>query len=338
MWEVKEIYSESEWSDFVNNARAHTFLQSWEWGEFNRAMGSSIWRLGVLEGGKLAGVALVLKVTARRGSFLFVPHGPLVDWNAEECLRKLLSHIRRIAKEEGVAFVRVAPSQKKDEAGAAFLRNMGFRLSPIHTHAELLWLLDLSPSESELLKNMRKQTRYSVQKAGKDGVSVEVSLNPEDVEKFYAIYRATAVEQKFRPFSREYIEKEFAAFSKSDSARLFFAKYQGEPVSAALIVFSPHEAFYHQGASSKKFPQLTPSHLLQWEIIREAKRRGSRTYNFWGVSRQEEINHPWVGLSSFKRGFGGYEEEFIPSHDLPLSYKYWLTFAVEKVRRFHRGV
>ena len=65
--------------------RPHTFLQSWNWGEFHRLMGDKFWRLGIYnyEAGSmnheacLAGAALVIKIFARRGTFLFTPHGPI---------------------------------------------------------------------------------------------------------------------------------------------------------------------------------------------------------------------------------------------------------------------
>ncbi|MEK7085119.1 MAG: peptidoglycan bridge formation glycyltransferase FemA/FemB family protein, partial [Patescibacteria group bacterium] len=254
-----------------------------------------------------------------------------------EAFDLLIRELKKIAKEENAVFIRIAPSEKKSEEGMGVLGALGLRPSPIHTHAELLWLLDLSPSEENLLKNMRKQTRYSIQKAGKDGVLVEISAKPEDAERFYEIYETTAQEQKFHAFSREYIASEFKAFAGAGSVKFFFARYKGEIVSAAMIIFSKHEAFYHHGASLKKYPQLTASHLLQWEVIREARRRGCRIYNFWGISPPDNRKHPWAGLSLFKRGFGGYAEEFISSHDLPLSYKYWLNFIVEKARKIRRG-
>lgn len=337
MRKVQEITSEGEWRKFLDERRPHTFLQSWEWGEFNRAMGSKIWRLGVCEDETPQGIALAVKVNARRGRFLFVPHGPVIDWKDGEALALLLAELIKIARAENVAFIRIAPAEKKSEKGIKGLRSAGLRLSPIHTHAELLWLLDLGSSEGELLKNMRKQTRHSIQKAAKDGVSIEISREPEDVGTFYGLYDTTARAQKFHAFSREYIEKEFEAFAPGGSVEFFFAWRNREIVSAAMIIFSKHEAFYHHGASLKKYPQLTASHLLQWEAIREAKRRGCRTYNFWGISPPENQKHPWAGLSLFKRGFGGYAEEFIPSHDLPLSSAYWLNVAVEKVRRLRRG-
>ena len=47
--EIKEIKNKSEWESFLIRCVKKTFLQSWNWGEFNEKMGSKIWRIGVYE-------------------------------------------------------------------------------------------------------------------------------------------------------------------------------------------------------------------------------------------------------------------------------------------------
>jgi len=123
-----------------------------------------------------------------------------------------------------------------------------------------------------------------------------------------------------------------------------------EIVSAAIIIFWQGIAFYHQGASSPKYPKIPVSYLLQWEAIKEAKKRGCNVYNFWGIAPLENKKpyrnpfgilrgkHPWAGLTLFKTGFGGYKKEYVRTQDLPLSSKYWLNYFVEIVRRTKRGL
>lgn len=75
---ITEIKDKIRWENFVQENKESTFLQSWNWGEFNEKTSEKIWRFGVFEGDKLKAAALVIKVKARRGSFLFVPHGPII--------------------------------------------------------------------------------------------------------------------------------------------------------------------------------------------------------------------------------------------------------------------
>ena len=76
---IYEIKEKQVWEDFVTSQAEHSFLHSWAWGEFNKSMGDKIWRLGVYDENQLIAVALLIKVHAKRGNFLFVPHGPVLD-------------------------------------------------------------------------------------------------------------------------------------------------------------------------------------------------------------------------------------------------------------------
>ena len=82
--EIKNIESRDIWENFVNSAKPHTFLHSWNWGELNEKLGYKTFKLGIYEDGKLKGLALTIKIKARRGSFLFVPHGPILEVESEK--------------------------------------------------------------------------------------------------------------------------------------------------------------------------------------------------------------------------------------------------------------
>ena len=73
--EIKEVTAKEEWEGFLMKCEEKTFLHSWQWGEFQRLMRGEVWRLGMYEGENLQAVCLVVKVAARRGTFLLVPHG-----------------------------------------------------------------------------------------------------------------------------------------------------------------------------------------------------------------------------------------------------------------------
>ncbi len=318
-----------------------TFLQSWNWGEFNRAQGSKIWRLGIFNDGSLWGAALVIKVKARRGTFLFVPQGPIFDKNFQFSIfnfQFLINYLKGLALDEGCDFIRISPALDRSEKNQKLFQGIGFRRAPIHMHAELMWILDIAPKEEKLLKDMRKTARYSIRKAERDGVKIIKSLEPNDVLRFNKIYKETAERHSFTPYSLGYLQKEFECFAKDDQAMIFLAEYNGEIVAAAMIIFYGSSAFYHHGASSSKHGEVPSAYLLQWEAIREAKNRGCKIYNFWGIAGADPPvgGHPWAGLTLFKKGFGGFSKEYLPAQDLPLRPQYWLSFIVEKIRKAKR--
>lgn len=333
---IREIDDKKRWEDFVSECTEKTFCQSWNWGIFNQSMGDKVWRFGIFENEQLVAIAQVLKIKARRGSFLFVPHGPLIALgDKKEIIKSILEKLKDLAKTENVNFIRFSPILEVSDSN--IFKELGFRNAPIHMHPELTWELDISLSEEDILKGMRKTTRYLIKQAEKnEDIEITRGTSDEMLNDFEKLYLETAERQSFTPFSNDYLKKEVDAFKNDNQILIFSGKYKGEVVSSAIIVYYSGIGFYHQGASSLKYPKVPVSYLLQWEAIKEAKTRGCRLYNFWGVIPEVTKNHPWAGLSLFKKGFGGFEKEYVKTQDYVLSNKYWLTYIIEQIRRRKR--
>jgi len=369
--QIREINNKQIWEDFLLQCKDKTFLDSWNWGEFQKMTGSKIWRFGAYKDKELISIALVIKVEAKRGTFLFVPHGPVIKKSSDVgSLEVLLGELREIARKENCSFIRISPIWQKSEENIKIFEDLGFRDAPIHMHPEITWELDISPSEEELLMNMRKTTRYLIRQGLKNkDIEVIQSQDIKDVEKFNKLYQETVVRHHFAPFSLNYLKNEFLAFNSDNQILIFLGRYKGEIISSAMIIFWQDIAFYHQGASSHKYSKIPVSYLLQWEAIKQAKKRNCKTYNFWGIApcfteakqgnsksqapnskqipstkfqtnpkHQIPKSHPWYGLTLFKMGFGGSKKEYVKTQDFVLSKKYWLNYIVEKIRKHKRGL
>lgn len=338
---IRQIDSSKDWQEFFNTNKVNSFLHTWQYGEFNTAIntrpGESVHRIGVYNDGGLVGIALFIVIQARRGSYVFCPHGPIVQDNNQTIVKNIIEYSIDFARQKKVDFVRYAPLLPNTSEFQALFSELGFRAAPIHVHPELAWILDITPSADDLLAQMRKTSRYSIRKAIKDGVNIRKSTTLEDLGKFENLYSETVARQHFTPFSTNYLENELKHFSTENSLCIYIAEYNNEPVAASMVIYTPYSGFYHQGASSRKYPKLTAAHLMQWEAILEAKRRGCQRYNFWGIIEDAQTNHPWKGLTLFKKGFGGYSENYLHAQDRPLTSKYWLNFAIETIRKKKRG-
>jgi lipid II:glycine glycyltransferase (peptidoglycan interpeptide bridge formation enzyme) len=341
--EIKEITNKEIWENFLLQCSEKTFLDSWNWGEFQKKMEEKIWRFGIYENRELIGVALAINIKAKRGTFLFVPHGPNIKYEVKsknyEVLEILTDKLKEIAKEEKASFIRIAPIWEKSEENIKIFKRFSFREAPIHIHPELTWELDIDFSEEELLMGMRKTTRYLIKQAEKNP-EIEI-IKSADLEKFSSLLNKTAQRHHFIPFSSDYLKNQLSCFSPDNEIVIFLGKYKGEIISSAIMIYWQKIGFYHHGASLPQNNKIPVSYLLQWEAIKEAKNRGCRKYNFWGIApclptgRQK---HPWAGLTLFKMGFGGYRKEYLKTQDLPLSRKYYLTYFFEKARKIKRGL
>lgn len=336
MIKVDLIKNRNVWEEFVLSQPNASFLQSWNWGELQKDLGSKIFRLGFIRQKKLVGSCLLIRQKAKRGVYLECSGGPLIKWDKPVYFEEFVSQIKKIGREEKCVFVRVRPQILETLANRLLFKKKGFVFAPMHLHAENTLQLNLEKTEEQLLRQMRKNTRYLIKKAAKEGVRIIQSADVKDIEILYNLQMETARRRHFTPFKKEYFEKEFKIFLHDDKIRLFKAVYQGKILAAALIIFYGREAVYHYSGSSSKFRRISASYLLQWEAIKEAKRRNLQVYNFWGIAPLNKPKHRFAGVSLFKRGFGGKEVNYLHARDLVLKSQYWLIYLFETLRKIHR--
>lgn len=334
-FEFKNIAEKETWESYVLTRPEASFLQSWNWGEFQAVMGKKVFRVGVFQNQNQIGALLIVKETAKRGNYLTLAGGPLIDWDklSVKQLAEIFGYLKKLAHQEKCLFIRFRPQALDTPALREQLSLMGVRPAPMHLTADLTLRLDLTQTEEQLMGGMRKNTRYEVRRAAKENIHVKFSKNPAEIEKFHEHQLALAKKHGFVPFSQKFLYEQFKVFAADDQA-LLISSYQGEQLLAtALVLFYNREAVYHYGISTAANDRLPGSYAAQWVAILEAKRRGCLTYNFWGIAPAEEKQHRFAGVSLFKRGFGGQETAYLPAHDLPVSPFYWLTNLFEKLRR-----
>lgn len=306
------------------------FLQSPEWGRMNELIGHKVF----LENfGSEAWCQMILK-DARRGRYLEIPGGPLLDWRDQALVRRMFVLIRKIAKEQKCVFVRLRP--QLNSADAELLTGLGLKKAPMHLHAEHTVMLDLTQPEDDLLKNMRRQTRYEVRRAEKLGLKVEKYHDEKYFQEFHAVQSETALRQHFVPPSLETLLAERTAFG--EHATLYIAKTaDNQPVAYGLIIQNGAEAEYFEAASTELNYKLPGAYALQWQVIKDLKNQGITRYNLWGIAPPGAKNHRYSGVTTFKTGFGGKTIEFVPAQDLIISkIRYLKNWLIETVRRRKR--
>ncbi len=336
---AKIINDKNVWEDFLTTHPESNFLQSWYWGEFHQSLGNIIHRTGFYHDDQLVGVMLSIVEDAKRGRYLTVPGGPIIDWSDRQHVDGFIEEIRRLAKADYCIFVRVRPQLESNEFSKNLFRKHKFLSAPMHLHAELTSQLDITQPDEALLSTMRKATRYELKKAKTLGIKITTTEDPAAVKNFYDLQIMTAKRQKFVPFSYQFLYEQFRVFAEAKKALLFSAELEDKILAQALIIFYGREAAYHYGASTEYGRKYPGACLIQWEAIQEAKRRNMKRYNFWGVAPESRKNHRFYGLSLFKRGFGGKDFEYVHAQDLVLNrYRYFFISIIENIRRKIRRV
>ncbi|PIR75289.1 MAG: hypothetical protein CO030_03915 [Candidatus Magasanikbacteria bacterium CG_4_9_14_0_2_um_filter_42_11] len=339
MYSIKKLTTKDDWDTFVKKQTYSPFVQSYKYGEFYRELGEAYWIVGVYDGDTLVGGSLVLTVHAKRGNFFYLPYGPILDYTDKTMVSEFFSFLSDGAKKEHMDFIRVSPFLSDTEEGRVVLEEQGFRPAPMHVLAENSWLLDLSQTEEQLMAHMKKNHRNLIRRCEREGVVVETSVKPAALGILHAMLDETEKRHNFTRFSRSYIDSEFSQFAKEGEILVYLSTLpSGEPDAAAIIMFYGNMAVYRHSASRNLDKKLPTSYLIQWRVIQEAKRRGMRWYNFWGVEPKDAgPSHPFAGIGHFKRGFGGFQEDLLHCQDLPITKKYWLNWIVETIRKKKRG-
>jgi lipid II:glycine glycyltransferase (peptidoglycan interpeptide bridge formation enzyme) len=329
---VKEIQDKNLWNNFVGSQRRSQFLQSWEWGEFQKSIGRSIWRFGIERNGKLAAVCLLVKHDLPMGkSYFYSPRGPVVDQaygvkEYEELLEKLINKITELANDNNAIFLRIEPPiEKPSEINLAKLGFVaGQTIQPPDTV-----ILNLKKPEDELLSEMHQKTRYNIRLSQKKEVKIIIS-NEKDFDTFYELIKETSKREKIVCFPKKYYQKMIKAFREENKIKIFSGHCQGKILVSNLIIFFGDMATYNHGGSSNDFRNLMSPHLVQWESILEAKKLGFDYYDLRGIAPTDEPNHKWAGITRFKKGFGGEIIHYIGAYDLIFSSFWYQMYSLAK--------
>lgn len=335
----KQIEHLEEWEAFVQSQQQTVFLQSITNGTVHEALGGQWWVFGLYEHGELIGGSIVLGVQARRGSFLLLPYGPIVNATNKGKMACLLDALRIHAKNNGYHFIRFSPYVESSAGYLAMLAELGARKAPMHVLAEHTYVLNLSESEQRLLAHMNKNHRNLIRRCEREGVVVAQTTSADALARLNDMLDVIEVRHKFTRFPRAFVDAECLHFAKKGEAVLFEATLpDGRVDASAMIIFYGNMACYRHSASLQQESRLPTPYLIQWHVIQEAKRRGMQWYNFWGVAPEgAKSTHPFYGITHFKKGFGGELHHLVPCHDVPVTRRYWLTWGIETLRRIRRG-
>jgi lipid II:glycine glycyltransferase (peptidoglycan interpeptide bridge formation enzyme) len=185
-------------------------------------------------------------------------------------------------------------------------------------------VLDLTLQDEELLKQMKRKGRYNIQLAKKRGISTECFQGEQALEKidqWQQLLEETTGRDGFSGHNRSFYESFLKEIKHS---QLILAKKEDQYIAAAIMVYHQDTAVYYYGVSSSQYRKDMAPYAVQWTGIQEGKKRGCKTYDFFGVAGPDEKNSDWAGITAFKEKFGGELVHRPSTQDLIISRpKYW---------------
>lgn len=327
-----EVTTQSEWETFIEAQQRAQFTQSWAWGEFQRSQNHAVRRFCLLdEQSSVLLAAQMIRYDRRFSGYWFCPRGPIFSAAAKTDPRSVFRFFLNELDKQGLdtrsLFLRFEPFLDLNEA-------QGF-LSPRlrRTHAmnpASTRLIDLTKDEEILLREMHEKTRYNIRVASKHGVTVREGTN-DDLEIFLRLTHETAQRDKIAPHADDYLRATYDFLAPLGLAKLRIAECQSKPLVANLEIWFGDTVTYLHGASSSEARHVMAPYAMQWEAMREAKRKGFRWYDLGGCNPISKASMyyktSWEGISRFKQGWGGEAIDLLGTWDLPLQrFIYALVF------------
>ncbi len=320
----------AEWDAFVADFRQQSLkrltstvsahiLQASTWAELKCGFGWAATRVVARhEGRPVAGAQILFRpLPLGLGSVAYLPKGPLVDWSDTEQCHYVLALCDEAARARHALFLQIEPDLPESDDAVRMLKDLGFSRGRHSLQPRRTLIVDLTPSEEDILAGMKQKKRYNIRLAERRGVSVRAAT-PEtaaaDLFEFQRLLQNTGQRGSFAVRSDEYHRDAYRLFAPRQQVALLLAEYQRRPLAALMIFAFGERAWYFYGASSDQERERMPTYALQWAAMRWAKARGCRSYDLWGVPDaqadvlESEFSTRKDGLwpvYRFKRGFGG---------------------------------
>lgn len=295
------------------------FLQSDAWAHFQQSLGRTIFT----DTGEGWSYQAILE-TGRFNTRLYCPYGPHAE--SAEAFDTALTSLKRLAKEQHVTFIRVEPT---GAITAQALKQRGLsrvtynQLQPEHTQ-----VIDLSPSEDEIVAAMQQNNRNLFRNYGKKGLEIHVSRNPNDIHIFTDMMHGVAARNGIRAHSDSYFKAQAEALFPTGAAQLFYVTFEGTPIASSIAYDSDATRYYAHASADDAYRKLSPGTALLAYMIVDAKRQGLRTFDLYGIAPTDDPAHPWAGFTKFKKSFGGQPLTYVGAWDLPVSRPGYLLYRL----------
>lgn len=329
--ELKPTQNEHEWNNFVKQQKQASLLQSWRWRNLLDKKKENPKTFFVLKKGDVVASVLVSKVNLPLNKYyLYCPRGPVFkdgfsSENREKVVKEIVEGLCSIEDYKEAIFLRLDPALPKQDINLhrAGLVKAGKEVQPRQTI-----IINLIPSEDDIMASMKSKTRYNIRLASKRGIEVVHGRGEQDLNKFYNLLEKTGERNDFSAHPKQhYINLWQTLFP--DNLRLYLAEFKDQIIAGILVGSFDGKAVYLHGASDYKYRKHMAPHLLQWQAIKEAKQNNCSEYDLWGVAPKEAgSGHPWGGITRFKEGFGGRYEEYVGSYDYVYKPGWYRVFNI----------
>ncbi|MFC1653411.1 lipid II:glycine glycyltransferase FemX [Patescibacteria group bacterium] len=306
------------------NAGAPHPVQSFAWGEFRKSKGVVVERF--MEGKKSFTILFHnLPMTNKTIGVLTQSHMPT---------KKTLSTLKKLSLKNNAIFTKIEPyvyslasDEQSLEAQRKFFLDHGLKKSkPLYP--EHSFIVDLTSSDDELLKNMKSKSRYNVRLSEKKDVKIVEDSSDESFAEYLELLSETTNRQSFYAHTLSYQKKMWQFLRNHKMAYLLKATHQGKTLSSWIVFVFNNRLYYPYGASTRRKRGLMAPYGLFWGAVQFGKKMKCDEFELWGsLGISPDKKHSWYGFHRFKSSFGGKHVTYVGSYDFilsPILYKLYV--------------
>lgn len=221
---------EAEYEKFWENHPLKTFLSSVEIGKLRKSNGWNVSYVGIKDNKELVGATMLVYIKRHFGKYEFYsPRGFLIDFNNKNHLDFFIANLKKYIKENNGYILRIDPyviNKERDIDGNIVeggidnsdiiktLKKDGFKKVDIPDMEQVGWMFSLDlegKSEKQILNEMKPNTRNTIRKAEKTGISIK-ELKYDELEKFQDIMIETGQRKKFSVRKLSYYQEMYKLF------------------------------------------------------------------------------------------------------------------------------
>ena len=272
--------------DKIVTENGSEFLQSYQWGEFQKSLGKRVERVST------ASFLAQIVFNPLGGSFNYgyIGRGPTVIGRAD---KELFWQKIEETKDKGTIFFELELARPID----FITKPKPKTRQPLKTS-----ILNLEKNEEEIFLSFHKNLRYNIKLSHKKGIQIR---KESDWQQFYNLQEKTARRQKFKIWPAGRYQKLWQALKPRGEIEILSA-YKGDTIIASnLYILFGERVTYLYGASNHQYRSQMAPHLLHWWAIKQFKKQGFSQYDFWGIDTER-----WPGITAFKERFGGSEYSY----------------------------
>ena len=207
--------TEKEYRSFWENHPLKTFLSAPEIGHLRKNNGWNLEYVGVKDNKSLVAATMLVSIKRKLGKKEFYsPRGYLIDFNNKELVNYFTEELKKYIKKNNGYVLRIDPYviyKQRDIDGnivengidnssvVSNLYRLGFKKVPIKDMEQVGWMFSLDigeKKEKEILDEMKPNTRNTIRKASKIGITIR-ELAYDELDKFQDIMIQTGQRKNF---------------------------------------------------------------------------------------------------------------------------------------------